>query len=219
MHTAMLSRSLQLMVAASSIVNLAMAASPVEILAQGCKVDVQVFDNLLNTSNYAEFDIAQLAETFQQPVEVVTSWSLETRQYILAELKQEMISAVAHMGYDVESVEPEADSGAHLDKRVDEREQYRSHERQLLSIHNARVRSAQSGCFKHVACGSCVIAAGFAGAAGISACVAVAVEAEALTVAPTVGSSTAPIWLALTECVSKVASVASAAFGTCHTLL
>ncbi|OBR11432.1 hypothetical protein CH63R_03728 [Colletotrichum higginsianum IMI 349063] len=219
MHTAMLSRSLQLMVAASSIVNLAMAASPVEILAQGCKVDVQVFDNLLNTSNYAEFDIAQLAEALEQPVETVTSWSLDTRQYILAELKREITSTVASMGYDVGSVEPEADSGAHLDKRVDERESYKSHERKLLSLHNARVRSADSSCFKHVACGSCVVAAGLAGTAGILGCVGVAVDAEILTAAPTFGLSTAPIWIALGECVAKVSSIAAAAFGTCHTLL
>lgn len=219
MHSTMLSRSIQLTLAASSIAHMAMAASPVEIVAQGCNVDPQVFDKLLNITNYAEFDISELATAFQQPAETVSSWSPETRKYVLSELQRELTNSVVGMGYEAEPTKPKEDSDADLNKRVDEQAQYKAHESQLLSIHNSRVRSATSSCFSHVACGSCVAAAGLAGTAGYIGCVGVAVEAEILTAAPTFGVATAPIWIALGECVTKVTSVAVAAFGTCHTLL
>ncbi|WYZ36836.1 hypothetical protein EsH8_II_000342 [Colletotrichum jinshuiense] len=205
---------------ATTTITLAIAASPVEELAQACNVKAEIFNQLLNTSDYSVVDIGELAGLLQQPSEVITSWSAETRQFVLSEFAHEITNSLHELDPDFSLSEREVETdNSGLEKRVDERAQYRAYERQLLSIHNTRVQSANSGCFSHAACGACVVAAGLAGTAGILGCVGTAIEAEILTAVPTFGVATAAIWVALGSCVTRVTGVAVAAFGTCHTLL
>jgi hypothetical protein len=66
-----------LLVAAAT--TLANAAHAVEDVAKGCGVAPEVFNQLLNSSSVADFDIGQVAGLLGQPVEVVNSWSEDSR--------------------------------------------------------------------------------------------------------------------------------------------
>ncbi|KAJ4310485.1 hypothetical protein N0V84_010941 [Fusarium piperis] len=215
-------RLAQKLLLAAAAATVATASSPIEILAEGCQTSAVIFDHLLNITDYAAFDMGELAGLLQQPAEVVNAWSADTREFVLNELNRELIHSLG-------DIDPEYQTPAAADpknvlvgrqiRQVNEQARYRAHERSLLSLHQARVNSARSKCMQNVPCGACVVAAGFAGAAGISACIGVALEAEILTAPETFGLSTAPIWNALVGCLAKVAGVLTAAIGTCHTAL
>lgn len=197
-------------------INMVAATSLVD-LANGCNVTVDLLADVLNTTDYSAIDITKYTDLFQQPADVLESWTADVKTEALSNFAHEVELFIAPPTKEVASAR--RDMMSELEKRVDESHLYLGHQERTLSIHNARIQSARSGCFQNVACGSCVTAAGLLATSGILGCVGTAMTAEAATAAPTFGSSTAPIWIAMTQCITKVASIGAGGIGACHSAL
>ncbi|KAJ0166546.1 hypothetical protein CTA2_6891 [Colletotrichum tanaceti] len=188
-----------------------LALTPVEDLANKVHVPVSLMVDVLNAPDYTKIDIGEWAGLLKQPVEAVRAWPEDVKAYVLAEISTEVSLAIAPKDESRELVAVKAEPR----ELVARAETVRRIERQLLSVHNARVQSGRSKCFQNIPCGACVIAAGFAGTAGIAGCVGAAFTA----IGGTAGTATPIVISALIECGAKAAGVTSAAIGACHTAL
>ncbi|GJD00637.1 hypothetical protein ColKHC_09462 [Colletotrichum higginsianum] len=181
---------IKLLLAATSA-TVALALTPVEELAENVHVPVGLIVDVINAPDYSKIDIGEWAGLLEQPVEAVKAWPDDVKAYVLAELSTERRELVARAAT------------------------IRAVERQLLSVHNARIQSGRNGCFQNVPCGTCVVAAGFAGTSGIAGCIGAAFAA----IGGTVGTATPIVVSAAIECGAKVAGVTTAAIGACHSAL
>ncbi|KAK6223119.1 hypothetical protein QIS74_03964 [Colletotrichum tabaci] len=191
---------IKLLLAATSA-TVALALTPVEELAENVHVPVGLIVDVINAPDYSKIDIGEWAGLLEQPVEAVKAWPDDVKAYVLAELSTEVSVAIAPR-----------DERRELVARA---ETIRAVERQLLSVHNARIQSGRNGCFQNVPCGTCVVAAGFAGTSGIAGCIGAAFTA----IGGTLGTATPIVVSAAIECGAKVAGVTTAAIGACHAAL
>ncbi|KAM5350715.1 hypothetical protein ACJ41O_007220 [Fusarium nematophilum] len=191
----------KLLVFAGTSAAASLAAVPVEELAKGAHVPVDMIVDILSTTDYASVNIDDWAPLLQQPVEAIKDWPADVKEHVFSELAAEVSDLVA----------PKAERR----ELTTRNESIRAVERQLLSVHNARIQSGRNGCFQNVPCGTCVVAAGLLGSSAIAGCVGTALAA----VAGSAGVSTPVAIAGLTECGLKVASTTTAAIGVCHSAL
>ncbi|KAH7359421.1 hypothetical protein B0T11DRAFT_300304 [Plectosphaerella cucumerina] len=210
-------QKLLLMAAAAS---LTLAAHPVEDVAKGCGVTPEVFDQLLNSSSVADFDIGQVAGLLGEPVEVINSWSEDSREFLFNELSRGAKDSLALIDPEQEIGKRQFADDDKLDKRQSPNAQiYRDQESVFVRVHNARMRSANTSCFANVPCGTCGAAASLVGVAGIATCTVIGVEAEAVVIGTTAGSATPAVWVAYVGCVAKVSAEVATLVGACHAAL
>ncbi|KAL1801763.1 hypothetical protein ACET3X_002105 [Alternaria dauci] len=198
----------QLLLAASSF-TAAMAAVPVEDIAKNAHIPVKDLVDLLNIKDYSKVAVEEWCPLLQQPVEAVQSWPDDVKEYVFGEISTEISILVTSQGEDRVAVEAEGNALAPRDETI------RRIERQLLSVHNARIQSGRNGCFQNWGCGACVTAAGLTGTAAIAGCVGAAFAA----VGGTAGIATPIVVAGLIECGAKAAAAVAGAVGVCHSAL
>ncbi|KAM0329218.1 hypothetical protein ACHAQA_004518 [Verticillium albo-atrum] len=201
------------------------AAATLQDLAQGCNVTTKVLEDILNINDYANVDATEFAGFFKQPVEAVAKWPASVKE----DLFPLMAAEIKFYQNDGEGESPIMAMAAKAiaergnlplnERNVDESAQYIQYRTQQLTLHEARMNSAQTGCSHHVPCRSCVTSASLALVAALAGCAATAAAEEAIWAGITFGIATAPIWLKLVACIATAGSVAAGAVGTCYSLL
>ncbi|KAL1795726.1 hypothetical protein ACET3X_005950 [Alternaria dauci] len=173
--------------------------------------------NLLNTDDFTTINVDDWTAVLQQPAGVIEAWSTAIRNVVFADISVELSALIAP-----ETAQTQLPPAVITNnvEATDCIESVRRVERQLVASHDARIKSAKSGCSQNATCGTCITAAGLTGFGAIATCAGVdfaAIEASIdIDVAAAGAKVHIDVSLAISEllaCSSKVNATVEAAIG------
>ncbi|KAF4414555.1 hypothetical protein FACUT_14184 [Fusarium acutatum] len=188
----------------AAVIGTTSALSIEEEMAPHLGVHVDTVYELMNTTDFGALDATKWAATFDQPVDVLATWSEETKMRMFSTL-QELLS-----------IEPEKNKRANTQAQINSADaDIKGREQKVLKEVTDDEQQDKIRCTSKTNCVLCIGAAGTAGVGVIASCTATALGEEALTAAPTAGWSTAAVIATWVACIAKPVAAFLVATGVC----